>query len=115
MNMQSIMAQAQKMQRELEKVSKEIEETIFEGNNGIVKVKVKGNYKVLEVLIDDSNTKNVNIHQTITNEADIKRAENEVELEKTAYEAKQKRLEYVGLVVVCLVIFALLGLQMILG
>ena len=29
MNMQSIMAQAQKMQRELEKVSKEIEETIF--------------------------------------------------------------------------------------
>lgn len=68
-----------------------------------------------KILIDDSNTKNVNIHQTITNEADIKRAENEVELEKTAYEAKQKRLEYVGLVVVCLVIFALLGLQMILG
>lgn len=53
--MQSIMAQAQKMQRELEKVSKEIEETIFEGNNGVVKVKVKGNYKVLEVLIEDSN------------------------------------------------------------
>lgn len=52
MNMQNIMAQAQRMQRELEKVSKEIEETEFEGTNGIVKVKVKGNYKVLDVCID---------------------------------------------------------------
>lgn len=53
MNMQSIMAQAQKMQRELEKVSKEIEETEFDGENGAVKVKVKGDYKVIDVLISD--------------------------------------------------------------
>lgn len=72
MNMQSIMAQAQKMQRELEKVSKEIEETEFEGENGVVKVKVKGNYKVLEVLISDSNLDNEMLQDMIllaTNDA----------------------------------------------
>lgn len=72
MNMQSIMAQAQKMQRELEKVSKEIEETEFEGENGVVKVKIKGNYKVLEVLISDSNLDNEMLQDMIllaTNDA----------------------------------------------
>ena len=51
MNMQTIMAQAQKMQRELEKVTKDIESTEFEGNSGAIKVIVRGNYEVLSVQI----------------------------------------------------------------
>ena len=54
MNMQNLMAQAQKMQRELEKVTNEIENTVFEGESGVVKIKIKGNYEVLEVVVLDN-------------------------------------------------------------
>lgn len=54
MNIQNIMAQAQRMQRELEKVSKEIEETKFEGESGAVKVVIMGNYKVISITINDT-------------------------------------------------------------
>lgn len=82
MNMQSIMAQAQKMQRELEKVSKEIEETEFDGENGAVKVKVKGDYKVIDVLISDDDLDKEMIQDMImlaTNDAlsKIKKMKNE--------------------------------------
>lgn len=42
MNMQSLMAQAQKVQRELETANKEIENTTFIGENDAIKVEVKG-------------------------------------------------------------------------
>ena len=54
MNIQNIMAQAQRMQKELEKVSKEIEETKFEGESGSVKVVIMGNYKVISITINDA-------------------------------------------------------------
>ncbi len=53
MNMQSLMAQAQRVQRELEKVTKEIEDTTFDGTSGAVSVKIKGDYKVLEVKVSE--------------------------------------------------------------
>ena len=55
MNMQNLMAQAQKVQRELEKANQEIENTVFEGKSGTVKVSVTGDNVVKKVeIIDDS-------------------------------------------------------------
>lgn len=55
MNMQNLMAQAQRMQKELEKANKEIEGTIFIGKSGAVEVQIDGKNKVQKVTIcDDS-------------------------------------------------------------
>ena len=54
MNMQQMMAQAQKMQRELQKAMKELEEkefTITKG--GAVTVKMYGSTKIISVSIDE--------------------------------------------------------------
>jgi len=53
MNMQNLMAQAQKVQRELELVNSEIENSTFEGKNGVVNVEVNGKNEVLKVEITD--------------------------------------------------------------
>ena len=55
MNMQNLMAQAQKVQRELEKANKEIETSTFEGKSGAVTISLNGKPEVEKVsIIDDS-------------------------------------------------------------
>jgi len=46
MNMQNIMAQAQKLQKEIQQKQKEIEETIFEGNSEWVTLTMTGKREV---------------------------------------------------------------------
>lgn len=55
MNMQNIMAQAQKMQREIAKSTQELEAMTFSETVGIVTVEVNGKKEVikLEILEDD--------------------------------------------------------------
>lgn len=52
MNMQAMMKQAQKIQKEMEKTKQEIDNTIYEGKSSFVHVKVKGTKEVSEVKID---------------------------------------------------------------
>lgn len=52
MNMQAIMKQAQKLQTDMVKAKKEIDETVYEGSSSIVSVKMNGERKLLEVKID---------------------------------------------------------------
>lgn len=53
MNMQNLMAQAQKVQRELEQANNEIENSIFKGQNGAVNVELTGKHEVIKVEITD--------------------------------------------------------------
>lgn len=52
MNMQAIMKQAQAMQKEMVKVTEEIESKEFTGESNFVSVKINGKKEVLEVKID---------------------------------------------------------------
>ncbi len=58
MDLQRLMQQAQKMQREMGKIQAELEEKIYEGNTGGseegVTVKVSGKNEVVEVVIADA-------------------------------------------------------------
>lgn len=54
MNMQKLMQEAQKMQAQLQKDQKELENTVYEGNSSLVSVKINGKYNVTEVKIDFS-------------------------------------------------------------
>ena len=53
MNMQNLMAQAQRVQKELERANNEIENTLFEGVSGAVKVTISGKNEVKSVSIID--------------------------------------------------------------
>ncbi len=55
MNMQNLMAQARKLQNDIERVTKEIEETTFVGENSAIKVEILGSNKIkkLEILNDE--------------------------------------------------------------
>ena len=54
MNMQDLMMQAQKMQKEMGKIENELNEKIYIGTaGGVVKVKVDGTYHVHEFEIED--------------------------------------------------------------
>lgn len=52
MNMQSLMMQAKKMQKDIEKSQKELESQEYEGVSQFVTVKINGANKVLSVKID---------------------------------------------------------------
>ena len=52
MNMQALMQQAQKMQKDLEKKQKELSEKHFTGKNGMVEVEVTGDKTAVSVKID---------------------------------------------------------------
>lgn len=56
MDINKLLAQAQKMERELKKSQEELEAALFEGSasNGLVKITIKGNNEVVEVNIDES-------------------------------------------------------------
>ena len=51
MNMQAILKQAQDMQRDMQKIKGEIENTHFKANNGLVDVEVNGKKEVLNINI----------------------------------------------------------------
>ncbi len=53
MNMQAMLRQAQKLQSEMMKEKKAIDETIFEGSSPLVTVKAYGNKKIESVSIND--------------------------------------------------------------
>jgi len=55
MNMQNLMAQAQRLQKDIERITKEIDEKTFVGENSGIKVEILGSNKVtkIEVLNDE--------------------------------------------------------------
>lgn len=52
MNIQAMMKQAQKLQKEMTNEKNKIDETIYEGKSSIVSAKVKGSKEIVEVKID---------------------------------------------------------------
>ena len=52
MNMQAIMKQAQKMQKDMMNIKEEIDNTVFVGESSLVKVTVKGTKEVVKVQIN---------------------------------------------------------------
>lgn len=56
MDFNKMLQQAQAMQKNMGKIQKELEETIYEGSasNNLVNVKVKGSFEVVELNIDQS-------------------------------------------------------------
>ena len=52
MNMQKLMQEAQKMQMQLQKDQKELENTIYDGISSNVRIKMNGKYELTEVNID---------------------------------------------------------------
>ena len=52
MNMQNLMAQAQKMQRDIQKKQEEINQTEFEGSSQAVKIIINGKKEIVKINID---------------------------------------------------------------
>jgi len=53
MNMQAMLKQAQKLQNDMMKEKKAIDETLFEGNSSLVTVKAFGNKKIESVVVKE--------------------------------------------------------------
>lgn len=55
MNMQKLMQEAKKMQVQLEKDQKELEETIYEGSSSVVNIAMNGKYEVrgVDIKLDE--------------------------------------------------------------
>lgn len=56
MNMQNLMAQAQKMQRDITKKKEEIDNTIFEGESEWIKISINGKKEIQKVNITYNGT-----------------------------------------------------------
>lgn len=54
MNMQNLMAQAQKMQRDIAKKKEEIDKMEFEGSSELVNIKVNGKKEVISIKINSN-------------------------------------------------------------
>lgn len=56
MDLNKMLQQAQAMQKNMGKVQKELEETVYEGSasNNLVTAKVKGSFEVVEINVDQS-------------------------------------------------------------
>ena len=54
MNIQALMKQAQSIQKDMMKAKNEIDNTVFDGENGFVKVQVKGTKEVINIEISPS-------------------------------------------------------------
>lgn len=52
MNMQNLMAQAQRMQKDIQKKQEEINKTEYEASSGAVNIKINGKKEVLSIKID---------------------------------------------------------------
>ena len=55
MNIQAMMKQAQKMQKDMMEAKKEIDEKDFELTKSFITIKMKGNKNLTEVIIDSEN------------------------------------------------------------
>jgi len=55
MNIQAMMKQAQKLQKEMMNAKEEINNTVFEGKSSFVTVKVKGSKEIESIKIDTEN------------------------------------------------------------
>ena len=55
MNMQAMMREAQKLQKELLKTQEELEKTEYEASSSLVKVKINGNKELVSIDIDKEN------------------------------------------------------------
>lgn len=55
MNIQAMMKQAQKLQKDMMKAKEEIDNTIFTGTSSFVSVEMKGTKEITKVKIDDEN------------------------------------------------------------
>ncbi len=55
MNIQAMMKQAQKLQKEMMEEKKKIDETVFTGTSSFVEVKVLGNKQLVELKIGEKN------------------------------------------------------------
>lgn len=53
MNMQNLMAQAKKMQNDLNKLTKELDEKVYEATSGPINLKISGKRQIIELKIDD--------------------------------------------------------------
>ena len=53
MNIQAMMKQAQKLQKEMMETKKIIDETVFTGESSFVQVNVYGNKKIKEIMIEE--------------------------------------------------------------
>ena len=52
MNIQAMMKQAQKLQKDMMDEKKKIDEKIYEGKSGLVTAKVQGTKEIVEIMID---------------------------------------------------------------
>ncbi len=52
MNIQAMMKQAQKLQKDMMDEKKKINEKIYEGKSGLVTTRLKGTKEILEIIID---------------------------------------------------------------
>ena len=52
MNMQALMREAQKMQKNLQKTQEELENSVYEGKSSLVEVKLNGNKNILSIKIN---------------------------------------------------------------
>lgn len=55
MNIQAMMKQAQKLQKEMMEEKNKIDETIYEGKSSIVTAKLKGTKEIVEIKIESDN------------------------------------------------------------
>ncbi len=55
MNMQAMLKQAQKLQKDMMDEKKKIDETVFTGTSSFVEVKVLGNKQLVELKINEKN------------------------------------------------------------
>ena len=58
MNIQAMMKQAQKMQKDMMSAKNEIDNKIYEGKSSFVTVKVKGTKEIVEIKIDNEKIEN---------------------------------------------------------
>jgi len=56
MNMQAMMREAQKLQKELLKAQDELEKTIYEGKSSLVSLKINGKKELISIIIDKNNS-----------------------------------------------------------
>ncbi len=91
MNIQNLMAQAQKMQKEITKKKEEIDNSIFEGNSEWLKVEMNGKKEVVKVTLTfegtiENDDKEIleDMVKIAVNDA-VKKIEQEVENKMGAY------------------------------
>ncbi|MGM9881286.1 MAG: YbaB/EbfC family nucleoid-associated protein [Bacilli bacterium] len=54
MNMQNIMMQAKKMQKDIEKIQSDLESQVYEGNSQLVTAIINGKNKLMSIKINDA-------------------------------------------------------------